>query len=81
MRAACRVKGLLEVVGKSSKHIHDCFTVTNSVTSTRKKEKSSGIIISALGDAPLRVVIEAEDHPGKWNFLMRDMHPIKRFLV
>lgn len=30
-----------------------------------KKEKAPGIIISALGDAPLRVVIEAEDDPPK----------------
>ena len=33
--------------------------------STAKKEKASGIIISALGDAPLRVVIDAKDDPAK----------------
>lgn len=28
-------------------------------------QKASSIIISALGDAPLRVVIEADEYPGK----------------
>ena len=30
-----------------------------------KREKTSGIIISALGDAPLRVVMDAEDDPAR----------------
>lgn len=37
---------------------------------TTKKQKASGIIRSALGDAPLRVVIEAEDGPAKMSKLL-----------
>lgn len=68
LRAACRVKGVWGIVESSSDSNSESTTTssaTTSVTSSVKREKASGIIISALGDAPLRVVIEAEDDPAK----------------
>ena len=72
LRAACRVKGVWGVVesvsGSSTTTTTTTTDVDDTVRSTRdivKREKASGIIISALGDAPLRVVIEAHDNPKR----------------
>ena len=70
LRAACRVKGVWNVVESSS----DSSTATDAASgetdtapsrNIAKLEKASGIIISALGDAPLRVVLEADDDPKR----------------
>lgn len=74
LRAVCRVKGVWKVLESNSKSDE---TEANSSTSdpstpatasaskstSEKLEKASAIIISALGDAPLRVVMEADDDP------------------
>ena len=69
LRAACRVKGVWGVVESTSNTDSQSTTATTTTTvstpSASKKERASGIIISALGDAPLRVVVEAEDDPAK----------------
>lgn len=66
LRAACRVKGVWDAVENST----DCSSDTSSQTThgtqlKLKQEKASGIIISALGDAPLRVIIDADDNPSQ----------------
>lgn len=69
LRAVCRLKGVWFVVDTSS----SSGTVTESTeefdhSSPRliaKREKASGIIISSLGDSPLRVVIDADDDPAQ----------------
>ena len=70
LRAACRAKGVWGVAepknfqsGKDSNS--ESTAATTSSSSTSKKEMASGIIISALGDAPLRVVVEVEDEPAQ----------------
>ena len=68
LRAACRVKGLWNVVDTSSSATSSESTSTTVPDPGRriaKREKASGIIISALGDAPLRVVLQADDDPEK----------------
>ena len=71
LRAICRIKGVWSVVEnkitteQSEPSSGTTENVSAATRSTAKKEKASGIIISALGDAPLRVVIEAEDDPAK----------------
>ena len=68
LRAACRVKGVWNVVDFSALSTTTDSTTDIAVASSRhqaKREKASGIIISALGDAPLRVVLEADDDPER----------------
>lgn len=78
LRAACRVKGVWNVVESTSETTlastsqeKDSQQPSSSVTASEKEkhleklEKASAIIISALGDAPLRVVMEADDDPSK----------------
>ena len=68
LRAACRVKGVWHVVDTSASATSSSSTATETQDAARlsaKREKASGIIISALGDAPLRVVLEADDDPVK----------------
>ena len=73
LRAACRVKGVWGVVGSSSTSSSSTTTTTTttdqesppSARDISKMEKASGIIISALGDSPLRVVLEADDDPKR----------------
>ena len=71
LRAICRIKGVWSVVENkiTTEQCESSSTTTENISaatrSTTKKEKASGIIISALGDDPLRVVIEAEDVPAK----------------
>ena len=43
----------------------DAATPTLSSRTAAKREMACGIIISALGDAPLRVVMDVDDDPGK----------------
>ena len=72
LRAACRVKGVWGVVDSSSSSSSSTTTTTTtdqeapqSARDISKREKASGIIISALGDSPLRVVLEADDDPKR----------------
>ena len=69
LRAACRVKGVWGVVDPTSPASSTSEATTGATSEgTRlflKREKASGIIISALGDAPLRVVLEADDDPER----------------
>eukprot|EP00171_Calliarthron_tuberculosum_P008425 IDg8425t1 len=77
LRAICRVKGLWSVVEAGSFHPFEASTTSSAqdapssvgapiiAKNTAKLEKASGIIISALGDAPLRVVIDADDNPAR----------------
>ena len=70
LRAICRIKGVWIVVEKkvtteqSEPSSGTTENISAATRSTAKKEKASGIIISALGDNPLRVVIEAEHDDG-----------------
>jgi len=79
LRAACRVKGVWKVVESTSETTSQTTLASTSVQKDTqpssavaasekqldKLEKASAIIISALGDAPLRVVMEADDDPSK----------------
>ena len=72
LRAACRVKGVWNVVDRTasststSETTHPGTTAASeSAKRVAKREKASGLIISALGDAPLRVVLEADDDPER----------------
>ncbi len=76
LRAACRVKGVWNVVEPHSSATEASATSSAGVAITptaasvsakhmAKLEKASGIIISALGDAPLRVVIDVDDDPAR----------------
>lgn len=66
LRAICRVKGVWKVfedaeVTSSSTDLANVGQQSNSIMI----EKASGLIISALGDSPLRVVLDADDDPAK----------------
>lgn len=67
LRAACRVKGVWRVVDSLSDSTTSTESTagpsTSSVRDQVKREKASGIIISSLGDAPLRVVMDVDDDP------------------
>lgn len=79
LRAACRVKGVWravesgsssETAEQNSESLEQPSTSDQQASSSmkcdvEKSEKASAIIISALGDAPLRVVMEAEDDPAR----------------
>jgi len=69
LRAACRIKGVWDVVNgtpDSSAATADSTTPSDTAPQTMaKREKASGIIICALGDAPLRVVMEIDDDPAR----------------
>lgn len=76
LRAACRIKGVWKVVESSSTVSEASGTsseasgvaIASAPVSTRtvaNLEKASGMIISALGDAPLRVVLDADDDPAR----------------
>lgn len=65
-RALCCLKGVWDVVEHSIDESSE--TTTLSVPEARlfaKLEKASGIIVSALGHAPLRVISGAEDEPSR----------------
>lgn len=69
LRAACRVKTVWNIVNngsassQTSENIGDVHS--DNVRTSAKREKACGIIISALGDTPLRVVMEVDDDPTK----------------
>lgn len=71
LRAACRVKGVWNAV--ESFLTWSVATTTTSSTSEQtrscrdniKKDKASRILISAAGNSPLRVVLEANDNPER----------------
>lgn len=67
LRAACRVKGVWGMVEEKSESASSTSTAADiEMKSSRrleKIEKASGIIISFLGDAPLRVVLDSDDDP------------------
>lgn len=66
--AACRVNGGWGVVENSSGEAASSSSATPPRTTshtTKNREKQSGIIISALGEAALLVFIEANDDPAK----------------
>lgn len=72
LRAACRVKGVWGVVASPTDTVsittsddNATRTASESARQIAKREKASGIIISALGDSPLRVVLEADDDPKR----------------
>ena len=92
IRAARRVKGVWNVVESNESGISDtitssggvsslCVTISAAKSSSSikiKREKASGIIISALGDYPLRVVLEADDGPSKMIKLLDRRYASKR---
>lgn len=78
-RALCRLKGVWCVVEHS---IDECSeTTTLSVPNARqlaKSEKSSGIMLSELGDAPHRVVLEADDDLSQMISLLNSHYASRR---
>ena len=69
LRAACRVKGVWDLVDPFVPTTRSSDTAGQSSTPDGTKlklkmEKASGMIIAALGDAPLRVVAEVDDDPA-----------------
>lgn len=65
LRAACRIKGVWDVVECSTDSSSSTSTTTAPTPSSAKREKASVIIINALGDAPLRAVLEADEDPAR----------------
>jgi len=69
LRAACRIKGVWGVVdATSSASTSTQGTIPTDTADARtlaKREKASAIIICALGDAPLRVVMDVDDDPTR----------------
>ena len=69
LRAACRVKGVWDAVeespGDAASSSSTSKAKSGSSKSMKKREKASGIIISGLGDAALRVVMEADEDPSR----------------
>ena len=68
LRAACRMKGVWNLVDKDSSAATTESSQSTTLEQERhsaKLEKASAIIISALGNSPLRVVAEADDDPAR----------------
>lgn len=70
LRAACRVKGLWNLIEVSTSIPTERDARDSTVDAEQHKfkhnlEKASGMIISALGNTPLRVVADADDDPAK----------------
>lgn len=64
LRAACRVKGVWDAVEQTTEGMSDsCAKMAVEPRLKSKREKVSGIIISALEDTPLHVVIDADNYP------------------
>lgn len=70
-RAACRVQGIWSLVENDSSRstgtdstCGEMSTVSRENQSSRQ-EKASGIIISALGDSPLRVLSDQDGNPAR----------------
>lgn len=82
LREACRIKNLWGVV-------HNQNTPSDATQDTpspspidgrtlAKREKACGIIISALGDAPLRVVMDVDDDPRRMMELLDSRYASNR---
>lgn len=68
LRAACRVKNVWRVMDSSSLMESTDYTESAPFSYARvlaKRERACGIIISALGDAPIRVVMEIDEDPER----------------
>lgn len=79
LRAACRVKGVWTVVQDELNEGTDSELAQRvDARTAAKREKASGIIISALGDAPLRVVIEVDDNPSRMLALLDARYALNR---
>lgn len=66
LRAACCLKEVWDVVGQSLDGNSESASSTGpDPRRMSKREKASGIIISANGDAALRVALEADDDPTR----------------
>lgn len=70
LRAACRVKGVWKLIDKQSTAATSSDTTATPPTrldigTESKLEKASGLIISALGDSPLRIVADADGDPAR----------------
>ena len=73
LRAACRIKNVWSVVNVLNSTTSSASgtiepstpTVVSPPGSAAKREMACGIIISALGDAPLRVVMDVDDDPSR----------------
>ena len=76
LRAACRIKNVWSVVNVLNSTTSSASgtiepstpTVVSPPGSAAKREMACGIIISALGDAPLRVVMDVDDDPSRMLF-------------
>jgi len=85
LRAACRVKGVWSVVATNADSTAATSTDAASAATTAqaakrlaKREKASGMIISALGDSPLRVVLDVDDDPARMLKLLDDRYASNR---
>lgn len=64
-QAACRMKGVWEVVETAFASQFKSMSTTNVyITSSAQRENASGIIIIALGIVPQHVVLDADDDPS-----------------
>lgn len=75
LRAACRIKGVWKLVESTSATTlssSDDTTIMDAQKEkmTAKLEKASAMIISALGDSPLRVVADADGDPARMLMLL-----------
>lgn len=77
LRLACRMKGVWNIVTNECSTSETTETTTAATTgigaavfSTNMNEKASAIIISTLGDSPLRVVMDVDDNPAKMLILL-----------
>lgn len=73
LRAACRIKGVWNVVASTTEHSSTAKTSKDASPSSSqcvarllaKREKACAIIICALEDAPLSVVMDVDDDPAR----------------
>lgn len=65
--ATCRLKNVWDVIETCSmlSEVRTSETAPHISRQAAKLEMASGIIISSLGDAPLRFVFETEDDPAR----------------
>lgn len=65
--AVCRIKNAWHIIEPIEEEFKDdkCEARISRKSRNVKKEKASGMIISALGNAPLRIVINGKDDPTR----------------
>lgn len=86
LRAACRIKGVWNLVERSCDDTLDSSStpqdyelgIRHKQSLNNKLEKTSGIIISALGDSALRVVADADGNPSSMLKLLDDRYASNR---